>query len=1132
MKKHLHKLVTAALLSLTLAPGANAELLFSDNFDYPVGNLKGQGEWLQSGSQTEVPIQVVAQNLVYPGYQSAGVGNAVRLTGNNNNKDQRLFHDVAKADDAKSLFASALFCVNSVPENCNAYFISFAGATAAGFADGVSVSTNGRVFVLPGTDANHFILGAGKSGANAAIKTTAEFELGKTYCLVMNWNYVEGSNNDEFSVWINPENETDEPLLKVSTGSSSINYGDFSETRNVRGVMLWQGSSAVKAAPTMVVDAVRGATDWASLFTDEGEGPGGDPSVSMSVTAVNDDPMMAFVYGSVTKKFTVRAANLAEDINLSVSGCEDLTVSPAVIAKDDAMSASGTEVTVTYAPTTAGTFQGSIDLASGDNTASATFEVYGLACTKLVNSLQIFNVPEDNYDGYLLSSTVTISYIDPTGETIYGYDMAGGVAFKTYQIDPSTIKVGDKIKNIFAYVVWEADGLPYLMPLYPGMGTLVSEGNAVNATDVNLGDIATSPELYIHRLVTIKDVAFTAEEGAVFGTSSVDITSGPTNAKGKLMPFAGTDLIGTAIPATASSVTGICRSKTIASISPRSLADIVLAPVGEPELEVTPEQLFSDEAAEIGKGTQVLRYTVEAKNLPSPASVYLTGANRNMFSIDVEEIPAGTSNTVVTVTYNPTAIGKHTARLNFDAMPTELTKGYQFTFLAYDPQNMPVATFDADALAPFSVTSAGETQVQSIEITTANLPDYGTIKVSGENSGAFTLNSTSLLKEGKTTLKITFAPKTPGTFTQSFEISGVKLPAQTLTVTGTCGGSLPEQPVEGDKMAFDTSAPLSLLNETFDNAANNKPLQLQGWINNAAKGKRAWWGYDFSDGNKAAKVTAYDSQAQIGAEDPCRMFLMTPALDFANSASKILTFRVMGQYMAEGMTDRLNVVYCDVAEGTPYYQAIEGLNIPATPDYNGEWIDYVIDFEGLDIADVFFIGFQFDSNRGRDNSAVYYIDDVTYGRTDVPQIKSDIRALEVLAEPFKPHTTTINVTGLNLSGNISLALGGANPSNFTLSATTLPAHGGSFDLTFLTDLEGVHEAYVELKAEGAPTLFIPLAYNAKASSAIDSVDSDADGRFTVYNASGIRVLVTSDPAEINALPAGLYIVNGKKHIVR
>lgn len=1128
MKNLLSNLAAAALLSFAFVNEAKAELLFSDNFDYSVGDLKGQGGWLQYGTKTAAPLQVVSQSLTYPGYQTAAVGGAVRLAGNLDAKDQSVFHDITGTDTSNDLYISALISVSSVPENAKAASIALIASNFSGFIETKSPTIKGAVSILKGSDDSHFKIGVYKSAIKDIVRSETEFELGKTHCLVVKYEYQPGDGDDVISVWVDAESENTTPTLTTSKGT------DTSASFGIRGITLQQAGSSANGAPTMLVDAVRGATDWASLFTDEGgsEGPGTDPSVSMSATEVNDDPLAAFVTGTATKQFTVRASGLSDDITVSVSGCPDLSVEPAVISKEEAMSASGVVVTVSYNPTTDGTFEGSLDLASGDNTASAKFEVYGLPCAQLVNSLQIANVPQDNYDGYVLNSTVTISYIDPTGETIYGYDMAGGVAFKTWQIDPSTVKVGDKIKKIFAYVVWEADGLPYLMPLYPGMGTLVSEGNTVKPADVNLGDIATSPDLYMHRLVTIKDVTFSAEEGATFGSTPVNITSGPTNAAGKIIPFAGTDLVGTAIPASATSVTGICRSKSIASISPRSLADIVLAPVGEPELEVAPEQLFSDEAAEIGKGTQVLRYTVNAKNLPSPASVYLTGTDRNMFSIDVEEIPAGTSSTVVTVTYNPTAIGKHTARLNFDAMPTELTKGYQFTFLAYDPQNMPVATFDASSITPFEVATAGETQVQSIDITTANLPDYGTVKVLGQGNGAFILNSTMLLKGGKTTLNITFAPKAEGSFSETIEISGVKLPAQTFTVTGTCGSSLPEQPAEGDELKFDTSAPLTLLNENFNGAVNNKPLQLQGWVNNAAIGKRAWWGYTFDDANKAAKVTAYDSQAQIGAEDPCQMLLLTPALDFANSASKLFTFRVMGQYMSDGMTDLLRVVYCDVAEGKPYYQEIQGLNIPASADYNGEWIDYVIDFEGQDISDTFFMGFLFDSNRGRDNSAVYYIDDVTYGRTDVPQIKSDPKTLEVETAVFNTHTTTINVTGHNLTEKITLEMGGANPSNFTLSTNSLPAAGGSFDLSFTSDQVGVHEAYVQLKSAGAPTHYILLAYNAKESSAIDVIGSDSDGLFTVYNTAGIRVLVTANPADINALPAGLYIVNGKKYIVR
>lgn len=1127
MKKLLPKLATAALLSLALAPGANAELLFSDNFDFPPGNLKGQGEWLQYGNKTGAPIQVVSQSLTYPGYQTAAVGGAIRLAGNLDAQDQSVFHDITASDSPQDLYIGALFCVNTVPADCKAASISFVSNSFKGYVDAASPTAKGNIFILNGSDDQHFKLGLSKSTTVAKVTSETEFELGKTYCLVMKYAYGPDSGDDLISVWVNPDNESSEPVLSSADGT------DYSGTYGAaRGVAFMQGGSSVKGSPTMLVDAVRGATDWASLFTDEGgDGPGTDPTVSMSATEFNDDPLSAFVTGTSTKQFTVRAIGITEDISVTVSGSDDFSVEPATIAKEAALSAAGAVVTVTYNPTTDGTFQGTLTLTSGDNSASAGFTAVAFPVKQLVNSMQIANQDPDAFESLVLNSTVTISYIDSKTGTIYGYDMAGGVAFKNDFTDFEGVKVGDKIKKIFGYMTSEL-GAPYFLPLYPGLGTLVSEGNAVNATQVNLGDIATSPELYIHRLVTIDDVTFAAEEGAEFGTSSVDITSGPTNAQGKVLPFAGTDLVGTAVPATATSVTGICRSMSIATISPRSLADIALAPAGEPALDITSEQLFSDEAAETGKATHVLRFNVAASNLASPVSVYLTGANRGMFSIDTEEIPAGTNNAVVTVTYTPTAIGKHTARINFDTMPTELAKGFNFTFLAYDPENLPQASADTSELTAFEVATAGETQVQTINITSANLPDYGTIKVLGDANGAFTINSTMLMKSGTTALRVTFAPKSEGTFTERIEISGVKLPAQTITVTGTCGGSLPEQPVEGDELTFDTSAPLKLLNETFDGAADNKPLSIAGWVNNAAIGKRAWWGYDFKDGNKAAKVTAYDSQAQIGAEDPCQMLLLTPALDFANSASKLLTFRVMGQYMADGMTDLLRVVYCDVADGEPYFQELQGLGIPASADYNGEWIDYVVDFEGQDLADTFFIGFLFDSNRGRDNSVVYYVDNVTYGRTDVPQIKSDVRTVEVETETFATHTTEINVTGLNLTGSISLAMGGANPSNFTLGTSTLPAEGGSFTLSFLSETEGVHEAYVELKSAGAPTHYILLAYNAKAASGITAIGSDENGLFTVYNTAGVRVLVTSSPESVNALPAGLYIVNGQKYIVK
>lgn len=260
-------------------------------------------------------------------------------------------------------------------------------------------------------------------------------------------------------------------------------------------------------------------------------------------------------------------------------------------------------------------------------------------------------------------------------------------------------------------------------------------------------------------------------------------------------------------------------------MSPRSTADIIAAP---PSLEITPEVLFDGEAAEINRDTPVARYTVRAENLPSPLQVYLTGADRSMFSLSHEEIAKGSSVTEVTVTYSPTAIGKHTARINFDTTPAELATGSNFTFYAYDPANPPVITADNSVLRPFAA-KVGESQMQEITVTTANFVDYGRVRVMGESNGAFVINSTSLLKNGNSLLKITFTPKSEGSFSETIELSGMKAETVYLKVTGsTTAGADPEEQ-QGDKLELSTDNPRRLLVEDFSSVTRNQPLKLDGW---------------------------------------------------------------------------------------------------------------------------------------------------------------------------------------------------------------------------------------------------------------------------------------------------------------
>lgn len=49
---------------------------------------------------------------------------------------------------------------------------------------------------------------------------------------------------------------------------------------------------------------------------------------------------------------------------------------------------------------------------------------------------------------------------------------------------------------------------------------------------------------------------------------------------------------------------------------------------------------------------------------------------------------------------------------------------------------------------------------------------------------------------------------------------------------------------------------------------------------------------------------------------------------------------------------------------------------------------------------------------------------------------------------------------------------------------------------------------------------------------ISNVAAGTNGTYEVYTLSGVRMMSTTEKEKINSLPAGLYIINGKKHIVR
>lgn len=1067
------------MLSVLVPLGVGAKSYLTENFAYSLGNLYQQGGWLKNGTQTVAPIQVVDQPLTYPGYLDEATGYAVELNKDEKAEDlMKRFVEGEKGNGVKtgSLYLSALINVKEgggIEDGKQLYVLGFIPETSKGNVDNstTTYSLYSRLFVIGSENEGKFKFGLSRLAAQADVVTDVEYDLNTTYLVVMKYEFVEGSKNDIVTLWVNPATDAvTEPTSSgiVATNSTS---GDISITYGATGICLYQGGSTARTAPHVIIDALRVTDTWAELF---GNGGGEVTPQSKITVSATTKSFWAFAGQQSSATVNVKGENLTDDITISGIGAP-FSVASATISKDEAMSATGADITINYAPTAAGEHSATMTLASGGALATVSLSGYAESITSIPTSVALNNLPASDEDIYLYSGKATITYIDAANHRIYAQDMTGALCFD-YSYYDLPVSVGDVVTGVAGYIT-KMLGVPYFTVYMPYI-TVTSTGASKEPLAVTVPELLASPESYIHRLVKIEDVTFTPAEGQTFTTSTVKGKAGDSDVT--VFPFAGTSLIGTPVPEQAS-VVGISRSLSIASVSPRSADDIIL-PAAEPSLTVTPLQVFKGEAAPIGVATELARYTVEAANLPSPVSIYLTGANRTLYSLSAEAIPAGTSTTVITVTYTPTAIGKHTGRINFDTTPTELATGYQFTTLAYDPANPPAITVAPTELPAFAA-KVGETQVQQLTVTGANFPDNGTIRVMGESKGAFVISSTLLGKYAPMNLNVTFQPKAEGTYTERIQFAGVMADTVYVTVTGTTTGGAEPEVKEGDELTLSALNPRTLLNEPFDGVTRNKPIAIDGWKNVALQGTRAWWGYDWTDpaANSAAKITAYDSKVADGADVPCSMMLVTPPLDFKNAASRMLTFRIMGEQLTDNMTESLEVCYIDLDGTEMSVQPIAGIAVPASPDLNGEWQDFVVDLDGNDLADVFFIGFRYTAARGRNSSAVYYVDDVTYGRTDIPFIKPAVLTADFNAAAGTPHTETYTVEGRNLTGAMTLSVSGANASKFSVSPTTLPAEGGEFTVTFLSDEVGIHEAEVLFSAEGAPVSAMLLtAHNREA----------------------------------------------------
>lgn len=257
-------LVAASVFAL----GVSAEVLVSDNFDgYTAGNLAGQGSWVVSSGSTD-NVQLVEGSLSYAGYSSSTDGKSVKLfSEQTSGEDVKLpFAEPLIVNSGDVVYYSALVKVNSLAAQFNngtekttmSSFITLGRA-------GVNVIEYMHIHAVPSSEGKFkFAVGRNQmtsSGTNVA-KTTAEYNIGETYLVVVKYTGVDGSTNDKVELYVNPVLDA-EPAVADAVYDGST--GSDISASGAQFLQLKQGASGTASCPDVTVDAVKVFTAWSDM---------------------------------------------------------------------------------------------------------------------------------------------------------------------------------------------------------------------------------------------------------------------------------------------------------------------------------------------------------------------------------------------------------------------------------------------------------------------------------------------------------------------------------------------------------------------------------------------------------------------------------------------------------------------------------------------------------------------------------------------------------------------------------------------------------------------------------------------------------------------------------------------------
>ncbi len=242
------KTLQVVLVAFLLVGVSYGQLVFEENFAYPVGALlTANGYTVSSGGGTNA-LTVTATNLTYPGYPSA-TGNALTLT-TTGEDDYKSFTPVASG----SVYLSFLLNVQSA--QTGDYFIALSPSAGQTFY-------TGRTFIK--SNGTGYSIGLTKSSeSSTANYGSSVLNFGTTYLVVIKYTFNSGSDVDDALTLF---------VLKggaMPTTEPTPEFGPYvcadatkKDQLDLATITFRQGGNS--SMPALIIDGIRVTKSWLSV---------------------------------------------------------------------------------------------------------------------------------------------------------------------------------------------------------------------------------------------------------------------------------------------------------------------------------------------------------------------------------------------------------------------------------------------------------------------------------------------------------------------------------------------------------------------------------------------------------------------------------------------------------------------------------------------------------------------------------------------------------------------------------------------------------------------------------------------------------------------------------------------------